>query len=87
MNPKQIVQQMVAFNKSALDNNFNAMKALHEQTEMLVNKFWEKSPMFPESGRKAISEWMKAYKKGSEDFKNIVDENFKKTEDCFNALK
>ena len=83
MNPKQIAKQMIAFNKTAFDNNFNAMKTLHEQTERIINKFWEKTPMFPEEGRKAIAEWIKAYKKGCEDYKNIVDENFKKVEDFF----
>ena len=87
MNPKQIAKQMIVFNKTAFDNNFHAMNALQEQTERLVNKFWEKSPLFPEEGKKAISEWMTAYKKGSDDFKNIVDENFKKVEDFFNESK
>jgi polyhydroxyalkanoate synthesis regulator phasin len=87
MDPKQIAKQMIIFNKTAFDNNFHAMQALREQTQMLVNKFWEKSPMFPEEGKKAISEWMNAYKKGSDDFKNIVDENFKKVEDFFNESK
>ena len=87
MNQKQIAKQMIAFNKTAFDNNFSAMKALHEQTEKVVNKFWEKSPMFPEEGKKAVSEWMKAYKKGCDDFKNILDEHFKKVEDFFNEPK
>lgn len=87
MDTKQIAKQMIAFNKTAFDNNFNAMKALHEQTEKVINKFWEKSPMFPEEGRKVITEWMKAYKKGCDDFKNTVDENFKKVEDFFNEQK
>ena len=87
MDPKQIAKQMIAFNKSAFDNNFRAMNALHEQTERIINKFWEKSPMFPEEGKKAISEWMKTYKKGCEDFKNSVDENFKKVEVFFAEKK
>ena len=87
MDPKQIAKQMIIFNKTAFDNNFLAMQALREQTENLVNKFWEKSPMFPEEGKKAISEWMKAYKKVSNEFKNMVDENFKKVEDFFNESK
>lgn len=87
MDPIQIAKQIIAINKTVFDNNFNQMKVLYEQTERLVNKFWEKLPMYPEEGRKAISEGIKACKKGSEDFKNIVDENFKKAEDYFNALK
>ena len=63
------------------------MQALQDQTERLVSKFWEKTPMFPEEGRKAISDWMTAYKKGCEDFKNVVDDNFKKVEEFFKETK
>ena len=87
MDPIQIARQMIAVNKTVFDNNFNQMKALYGQMERFVDKFWEKLPMCPEEGRKTISEGIKACKKGSEDFKNIVDENFKKAEDYFNALK
>ncbi|MFO7570257.1 MAG: hypothetical protein R6W75_10715 [Smithellaceae bacterium] len=87
MDPKQIAKQMIVFNKTAFDNNFRAMQALQEQTERLVNQFWEKSPMFPEEGKKAITDWMKAYKKGCEDFKIAVDGNFEKVESFFKDSK
>jgi polyhydroxyalkanoate synthesis regulator phasin len=87
MDPKQIAKQMIVFNKTAFDNNFRAMQALQEQTEKLVNKFWDKSPMFPEEGKKVISDWMTAYKKGCEDFKSVVEDNFKKVEDFFQETK
>lgn len=87
MDPKLIAKQMIVFNKTAFDNNFRAMQALQEQTEGLVNKFWDKSPMFPEEGKKVISDWMTAYKKGCEDFKSVVDDNFKKVEDFFEEKK
>ena len=87
MDPKQIAKQMVAFNKTTFDNNFRAMQALQEQTERMVNKFWEKSPILPDEGKKAIADWMKKKKKGCEDLKSAVDENFKKVEDFFNEAK
>ena len=84
MDPKQVAKQMIAFNKAAFDNNFKTMTALYEQTERMISKFWEKSPMFPEEGKKVISEWLKTYKSGCENFKKTVDENFKKVEEYFN---
>jgi polyhydroxyalkanoate synthesis regulator phasin len=63
------------------------MKALQEQAENIINKLWERTPLFPEEGRKAISEWIKTYKKGRDDYKNMVDESFKKVEDFFNEKK
>ncbi|MEQ8203303.1 MAG: hypothetical protein ABRQ31_05920 [Smithellaceae bacterium] len=84
MDPKQVAKQMIAFNKAAFDNNFKTMTALYEQTERMISKFWEKSPMFPEEGKKVITEWLKTYKNGCENFKKTVDENFKKVEEYFN---
>ena len=87
MDPKQIARQMIVFNKTTFDNNFHAMQAVNEQTEKLINKFWEKSPMFPEQGKQAITGFLNAYKKGSVDLKGMVDENFKKVEDYFSEAK
>ena len=83
MDPKQIAKQMIVLNKTTFDNNFHAMELLQEQTESLISKFWEKSPMFPEEGKKAIADWMTSYKKGYADFKNMVDDNFKKVDEFF----
>ena len=37
----------------------------------------------PAEGKKAIDDWLNSYKKGCEDFKNLVDENYQKVEDFF----
>jgi polyhydroxyalkanoate synthesis regulator phasin len=87
MNTLHIAQQMIGFNKSAYDHNIRAMSGLHEQTERVINKFWQKAPMFPEEGKKVISDWMTAYKKGCEDLKNSMDDNFKNVEDFFKDAK
>lgn len=87
MNPRTIAKQIISFNKTVFDNNFNAMNELNAQAERAFNKLWEKSPVFSQEGKKAVSEWMKTYKKSWEDFKNAVDENFKKAEDFFNESK
>lgn len=87
MDPKQMAKLMIAFNKTSFDNNFRAWLAVHEQTERMVNKFQEKSPLFPEEGKKAVADWMHAYKKSCDDFKNRVDHNFKELEDFLNESK
>lgn len=83
MNTTKITQEMIAFHKIAYDNAISRMNTLHEQTEKLINKFWQKSPMFPEEGKKAISDWMTAYKNGYENYKISMDENFQKVENYF----
>ncbi|PKN70534.1 MAG: hypothetical protein CVU54_05405 [Deltaproteobacteria bacterium HGW-Deltaproteobacteria-12] len=80
MDPNQLFRQMIAFNKAVSDNNFRTLAATHEQTERMLKRFWEKSPLFPEEGKKAVADWLKAYKKFCDDFKNRVDHNFQEAE-------
>ena len=37
----------------------------------------------PAEGKKAVMDWIKAYKGGREDFKAAVNDNYKKVEDFF----
>ena len=84
MDPKQIANQMIQFNKTAFDNTFNAMTVLQEQTEKMVNMFLEQqSPWMPAEGKKAVTDWLKAYKQGREGFKAAVDDNYRKVEEYF----
>ena len=83
MEPKQFAKQMIQFNKAAFDNTFNAMAVLQEQTEKMVNSFMEQSAWMTAEGKKAVADWVKAYKRGRDDFKAAVDENFKKVEEFF----
>jgi polyhydroxyalkanoate synthesis regulator phasin len=83
MDPKKIAKQTFDFYKSTFNNTFNAMMMLQEQTQKVMDMYLEQTTGFPEEGKKAIGEWIKAYKKGSEDFKKAVDESFKKVEDFF----
>jgi polyhydroxyalkanoate synthesis regulator phasin len=83
MEPKQIAKQMVDFNKTAFDNAFEAMAVIQDQTEKMVTAMMEQTAFFPDEGKKLITEWIKTYKKGREEFKAAADENFKKVESFF----
>jgi uncharacterized protein YdiU (UPF0061 family) len=83
MDQKQIFKQMLDFQKTTFDNTFSAMLMLQEQTEKAAETMLDQATWLPAEGRKAIDEWLSAYKKGREDFKTLVDENFKKVEGFF----
>ena len=83
MEPKQIAKQMIDFNKTAFDNSFEAMAVLQDQTEKMVTSFIEQNALIPEEGKKAVSDWIKSYKKGRNDLKVAADESFKKVESFF----
>ena len=85
MDPKQIARRMIQFNKTTFDNTFDAMILLEKQLEELFAAYLEQTPIIPVEGKKAITDWMKAYKKGREEFKRAVEGNYKKVEDFFAA--
>jgi hypothetical protein len=83
MEPVKIAKQMIEFQKATFDNSFSAMGMVQDQAERMISMGLEQAAWLPEEGRKAIDAWVKSYKKGREDFKKIVDENFSKVEQFF----
>ncbi|EFK11123.1 conserved hypothetical protein [delta proteobacterium NaphS2] len=87
MDQNQIFKQMIDFNKATFDNSFSAMAMVQKQTEKMVSTMMDQAAWLPEEGKKAVQDWADACKKGSEDFRKTVDENFKKVEDFFASAK
>ena len=87
MDQKQLFKQMLDFQKTTFDNSFSAMVMLQEQSEKASQTLLDQATWLPAEGRKAIDEWMAAYKQGHEDYKALVDENFKKVEAFFAGKK
>jgi polyhydroxyalkanoate synthesis regulator phasin len=85
MDQKQMLKQMIDFNKTAFNNTYNAIVMLQEQAERMATTMLEQATWLPEDGRKAVNDWVNSYKKGREDFKKLVDENFQKVEDYFSG--
>ncbi len=83
MDSKQVAKQMVEFNKTAFDNSFKAMTMVYEQNEKMIEAFLGQASWMPAEGRKALQDWMESYKKGCQDFKKIVDDNYAKVEGFF----
>jgi len=83
MDAAKITKQMIDFQKTTFDNTFNAMVMLQDQAERMANTLIEQATWMPEEGRKAVRDWVDAYKSGREEFKKNVDDNFKKVEEFF----
>lgn len=83
MDQKKMFKQMLDFNKSAFENSFNAIIMLQEQAERMGGTILDQATWLPEEGRKAVKDWIDAYKKGREEFKAMVDENYKRVEAYF----
>ena len=83
MDPKKMSKQMLDFYKTSFDNSFSAMMMLQEQMERMGAMFWGQMVHLPEETKKGLTEWTKSYKKNCEDFKKVMDDNFKKLESFF----
>lgn len=83
MHPKTIAKQIIDFNKANFDNAFNAIIMLQDHSEQMVGLFLEKATFFPPEGKRVITEWLESYKRGSKDFKDVIDNSFKTVEDYF----
>lgn len=84
MDYTMMAKQMAGIYKSTIDNSTNAIAMIHENSEKMVSLSLEKSPWFPEEGKKFVTAWMKAYKKGYDDLKVATDEQYKKLEAFIN---
>jgi hypothetical protein len=87
MQPKDMLKQMIDFNKAAYDNAFKNMNMLQEQMEKVVNQYIDQASGMSDDGKKSAKEWASMYKKGYEDFKKLVDDNFKKMDAFFQEKK
>ncbi len=85
MDQKIIVKQMIDFNKSTFQNSFNAMVMLQDQTEKMMDTFLSQANWVPQDLRKVMGEWVATCKKGRDEFKKSVDENFERVEGYFSA--
>ncbi len=83
MEPMVVAKQMIDLQKATFDSSFQAMVLLQEQTEKMTNTLFEQAFWMPEEGKKVLSGWVKAYKQGRDDFKKVVDQNFKNAEAFF----
>ena len=83
MDQKQIFQKMVDFQKDTFDNYFNAMTKVQEQGEKMFDMFLKNASWMPEEGKKAVNDWIDAYKKGRENLKANTDESFAKVKEFF----
>ncbi len=85
MDQKLIAKQMIQFNKTAFDNSFNAMTMVYQQNEKMLEAAMDQAAWMPDDGKKAVNDWVQSYKKGCEDFKKQVDENYQKVDDFFSG--
>ena len=76
MDQKQVLKQMIDFNKAAFENGYNSIVMLQDQVESMTNTLLDQATWLPQEGRKVIEDWVAIYKSGREAFKKAVDGSY-----------
>ena len=84
MNQKQILKQMIDFNRTTFNNTFNTGTLIQDQIERMANTVLDQATWIPAEGRDAIDNWVEAYKSGLGNYKSYIDESYRKVEEFIN---
>ena len=57
--------------------------SIQDQSASMFTAFMDKAHRLPDDGKKAINDWIAAYKKGRDDFKTATDEKYEKVANYF----
>lgn len=84
MEQKKIMKQLIEFNRTSFNNMYSTMVMLQEQAEKMAETLLAHPGLLPQEGKEVMKEWVKIFRAQRLEYKQTVDENFKKLEDFFN---
>ena len=87
MDQTKIAKQITDFYKTTFNSSMNAMTMVQEQTEKMVSMSLAQTPWIPQEGKKFVHDWVKACRKGSDDFKAAANDQYDKFESYLNMGK
>ncbi len=83
MDQKQIIREIIAFNKTAFENNFKAMITFRNQTDQFILRLLDQATWTSNDQENIMTECISVYKIGHENFKTCCDEAHQKVIDYF----
>ena len=87
MGTTQFAKQALEFQKTMLENSFNAMTMVQDQTETMINGYLDQLPWVTAEGKKSLQTSVDMAKKARGDFKKAVDDGFSKIEELLEEKK
>ncbi|MGD8962624.1 MAG: hypothetical protein PVF29_15505 [Desulfobacterales bacterium] len=85
MDQSQFAKQMIDFQKTTFDNVYDSMVMLQDHTEKLASTVFEQATWIPEESSRLVTQWIKIFKKGRNDYKLAVDDIYTRIEDLITA--
>ena len=81
METTQFAKRTLGFQKTILDNTFNALIMVQDQTEKMINSYLNQLPQVTEDGKKSMQASIDMAKKARDDYKKSIDDGFNKIEE------
>ena len=86
MENKEMMKQIIEFNKTTFNNSYDTAIMIGNQAERMTNSFMEAHPeILPEASKKMYDEWSASVKKGISDMQENINSGFSKFEDYFTS--
>ena len=80
---KQFAKQMLDLQKTTLDQSYNAMLAMQDQSEKLMQNAMEQATWIPDESKMVVKGWINTLKKSEGDCKQMMDDYFASMENFF----
>ncbi|MGB3223384.1 MAG: hypothetical protein WBB23_11340 [Desulforhopalus sp.] len=87
METTQFAKQTLGFQKTILENSFNVMNTVQDQTEKMVNSYFDQMPWVTADGKKSLQTSLDMAKKFRNDFKKSIDDGYLKIEEILDGKK
>ena len=79
----QFAKQMLDLQKNALDQSYNAMLAMQDQSEKMMESVMEQVTWIPDESKMVVKGWINTMKKNEDDCKKMIDDYFASIENFF----
>jgi hypothetical protein len=83
MQPKEMTQQVIAFQKRVVDNWDGALALVESQTTASLNWMLDTATWIPDEGRKAVDQWITIVKEERGRLKSHLDQRLTAVEKIF----
>lgn len=89
MDPKNVTEMnkvMLAAMHEMFSTGMNAMNMMQSQAERMVKALQDKNAESYNLSGGVMDEWISSVKKGQDEFRKVVDDNFKRAETHLNSI-
>ena len=80
---QQFAKQMLELQKTTLDQSYDVMMAMQDQSEKMMESVMEQATWIPDESKMVVKGWINTMKKNEDDCKKMIDDYFESVENFF----